>query len=192
MASVYNIPNNVLLREQLQDRALKFLKGKIKDHKGRSISYYTDEMNEKEMEESHDWIQWAFPIDSFSPHNTHAGNLFFNCQPHFKTNGIANKNVMVMLDKYMNSIGISLDYSFPQIDANKFFSVVDSPFNHHHKRISRVLRHSIVTGYSYRAQSIVEAITDELILPAHTNFSTNTVAYWNKIAYHDRHGYTYF
>ena len=199
MASNMMVPTDSRLRENLQERALAFLKGKSADHKGRTVEYYINEMTEDEMEKSHDWVQWAFPIDSYSPHNSHAGNLFMSCQPHFKTTGIATKNSIRLLDKYLRSIGIDINHKIDgragtvtAIDANKFFSVVDSPFNHHTKRISRLLRHLVLTGFTYRASCLVADMTDELILPSPSNFSAATVAYWNKIAYHSHYRYDYY
>ena len=80
-----------LSRAEIQTLALDFLKGKTKDHRGRDVQDYLD-FTEQDLEFDHEWIQWAFPIDTASPHNPWAGRLFFGCRAHFKANGKAYKN----------------------------------------------------------------------------------------------------
>ncbi len=62
------MPNltSIMTRDEIQKLALDFLKGKTKDHKGRTVEDYMV-LSETEMELDHEWVQWAFPIDTVSP-----------------------------------------------------------------------------------------------------------------------------
>lgn len=163
--------------------ALAFLKGKGKDHKGRTWQDYL-EMDEEMMEHDHEWVQWAFPIDTVSPHNPYAGLLFSSDAPHFKRNGIAYKTQLKLLRKYLCTIGINI--STPDrtmIDANKFFDVISTPNNHHMKRISRVFKHLILTNDAGMARFILHCMTRDLIAVNPEGFTSYTVAYWNAVVY---------
>ena len=64
-----------LAREEVERIAIEFLKGKKADHRGWKIADYLN-MSETQMELDHQWIQWAFPINKFGPHNQECGLLF--------------------------------------------------------------------------------------------------------------------
>jgi hypothetical protein len=177
-----------LTRAEIQTLALDFLKGKTKDHRGRDVQDYL-EFTEQDLEFDHEWVQWAFPIDTASPHNPWAGRLFFGCNAHFKVNGKAYKNQELLAKKYLGSIGFTgvdhYAYSM-KCDANKFFQVVDAPDNHHMKRISRVLRHFVLSNHNRFSKQMVRAITRDLIAINPNGFTPWTVAYWNATAYNYR------
>lgn len=188
------MPNltSIMTRDEIQKQklALDFLKGKTKDHKGRTVEDYMN-LSETEMELDHEWVQWAFPIDTVSPHNPHAGLLFYGCAGHFKQDSKADVAQRKLTQKYLQTIGITNfhnKYAFDvKCDAGKFFQVVDSPANHHIKRISRVLRHLTLTNNDHAAKGLLRSITRDLIAVNPSNFSSWTVAYWNAIVYNYLH-----
>lgn len=166
----------------LKKKALKFLADKSTDHKGRTVSDYLN-FTEQEMHDTHDWIQWAFPIDTVSIHNLEAG-LIDHCGRSFAYNTIRYQNNYKLVNHYLSSIGIFvLIHSQHATDVNKFFTAVPNASDHHMKRISRVLRHLMLTGFDYKAKHLLSTIMRELILPYPQQFDSYTVAYWNAIVY---------
>ena len=168
--------------KELEALAINFLKGNITDHRGRKVFDYLN-MSEDVMEMDHQWIQWAFPINSKSPHNHECGMLFSDSKRFFKTGSALEEIRFKLMHKYLASIGIDLknywDYS---VDQHKFFTVIDFKHNHHVKRISRVIKHLNLTGSELIAQKIVD-ILDSLIKNNPNNFDAYTVALWHRFAY---------
>lgn len=171
-----------LSKKEIETIAINFLKGKITDHRGRKVSDYLN-MSEDVMEMDHQWIQWAFPINSASPHNDKCGMLFSDSSRFFRSGSALDETRFKLVQKYMASIGIELknywDYS---ADQHKFFAVVDCKHNHHVKRISRVIKHLNLTGSETIARRIMNVL-DSLIKNNPNNFDAYTVALWYKFAY---------
>lgn len=159
-------------------KALDFLANKGKDHLGRTVIDYMN-FTEQEMHDRHDWIQWAFPIETVSAHNPEAGLIDYCSRSFSKYDGARAVNRSELTNKYLDSIGAKPFY----VDANKFFNNVPRPDDHHMKRISRLLRHHTLTGNDYMAKHILSDLSKSLILPYPEQFSTYTVAYWNAIVY---------
>jgi hypothetical protein len=169
--------------------AIAFLEESCADHLGRYVTDYLF-MHDDELECDHEWVQWAFPIDTVSFHNPHAGLLYgvwLDGELHRKKPAYFNQELLVR--KYLASIGvywsISIDHEFEfEVDAEKFFNVAGSDaYSHHMKRISRLLRHLVLTGSQELAQEILHVITENFILVRAERFSAWTVAYWNSVVY---------
>lgn len=169
---------------EIQQLAVNFLQGKIPDHRGRTVDDYLN-FTEEQMENDHEWIQWAFPIDTASIHNGYAGLYFKGIH---KKYGKISKLVFTqnaLLQKYLESIGVNaLSFYNQYPNANKFFTVVSSPYNHHVKRISRVIKHLRLTGRHHLARLILAELT-KLIHKYPQNFSASTVALWYSYAFDD-------
>jgi Opioid growth factor receptor (OGFr) conserved region len=165
-----------------QDRALKFLVGKSKDHKNRTVDDYL-KFDEYIMENDHEWIQWAFPIDTASEHNQYAGRLPYNVGGFFKYKSVRRVKQLELLEMYLSSIGVGMDkggYGYHSLDINKFSTVVSSPTNHHMKRISRVLKHLRLTDDFVSMKALHRALTKTTMqIPMY--FHPATVAYWGAI-----------
>ena len=165
-------------RDALTDIAIKFLKGKMRDRHGRTIEDIKN-LTEQEMEDDHEWIQWAFPIHTPSPHNPYAGQLFYGAENYFKRNSDLFRQQQVLTKKYCASIGLGWGQ---EDDPDKFFKVIDHPHNHHIKRISRLLKHLTLTGKSYEAKWIYTLLLQ--MISYNPNIITGyTVALWSAIAY---------
>lgn len=166
-----------------QKLAIAFLKGIGKDNRGRTVNDYFS-FNETTMEYDHEWIQWAFPISTVSPHNPNAGRIFrkHNADGFFKCGSPAYVNQQKLLVQYLDSIGIVGDgiWGF-NIDLNKFWVVVNHPFNHHMKRISRVLKHLQITGsqwIAYIGRELYQALMIQAVRVNPYNFDQRTLMYW--------------
>ena len=157
--------------------ALDFIHNKIMDHNGNYFGDYLD-MNENDMEESHDWIQWAFPIDTVSPHNPYAGlipHVLSSANGYGKLYPKATYITDIMLAKYLQSIGVC-----NTVNMKKFFRVVDSGNNHHVKRISRVIRHLRLIMDSKGADAILDRLA-QIVMSRPGFFSNRTILHWHSI-----------
>jgi len=159
--------------------AIAFLSGEATDNHGNHVSSYL-EMDDEEMEYDHQWIQHAFPIDTISPHNPQAPCLFPGYENKFIPDTAAFANRKALTVNFLNFLGI--DFLRKTVDENKFFDVVDGPYNHNIKRISRLLKHWCITGGANRIEPILHILM-RLVLKNPDNFSSYTVAYWNATVY---------
>lgn len=163
--------------------AIDFLRGFTTDHRNLSIHDYFN-FTFDEMENDHQWIQWAFPIDTESPHNRECGLILKKVDPGHKLDTVIYRERL--LRKYLESIGISLPckyYSKITVDFDDFTEIIDHPCNHHVKRISRVLRHLVLFDQRELAQELLHAITKSVICRSPDIISSFTVAFWNGIVY---------
>lgn len=171
-----------LLEERIRLRrlAMDFLKGKTADHTGTTLDqYYT--MTEAEMESCHGWIQWAFPIDTISPYNGQCGNYFrldTNVIRAYKFGTGLYKSRDRLIDQYLATVGVQL---YSGTDITKFFQVVDSPYNHHMKRLSRIMLHLMITGNTMYARQLYKTLIYDLVLRSPNSFEQKTIAYWGSI-----------
>lgn len=173
---------NNLSKQEIEAVAINFLKGNITDHRGRKVSDYLN-MSEHVMEMDHQWIQWAFPINSVSPHNNECGMIFEESKRFYRRGSKLSQTLNALLKKYLNSIGINYENAYlTTIDKNKFFDVIDGKHNHHVKRISRVLKHCRLTGNGYISVCIAHALM-EMIKNHPDKFDSYTVALWFNISY---------
>ena len=166
-------------REMLTKIAIDFLKAKTTDRHGRKITDFMN-LSEREMEDDHEWIQWVFPINTPSPHNPFAGQIFSGSSDYFRSNSKLGLQQMDFLRKYSDSLGLGWGTGTP--DPQKFFSIINDPYNHHVKRISRVLKHLMLTGKQYSAQHWFSWLL-QMIGYNPNVISGYTVALWAAIVY---------
>lgn len=176
-SKVHNNPN--FRGDDKVTLALQFLRGRKPDHTGVKVDQYFN-MTEEELESCHGWVQWAFPIDTASPYNSHCGNLFRNSariHKAFKYGTPLYVNRAGLVDLYLATVGIDL---YAGTNMTKFFQVVDSPYNHHMKRLSRVMLHLMITGAKQDARWVFKSLM-ELVMRNPNAFTIETVAYWGAI-----------
>ncbi len=164
----------------IRRKAIDFLLGKKPDHMGVKVDQYFD-MTETEMESCHGWVQWAFPIDTVSSYNNQCGNFAKN-DPNVLRQYTYGTPLWVMrgklVDQYLATIGIDL---YAGTNVSKFFQVVDSPMNHHMKRISRVMTHLMITGNRKWAVHLYRTLINDLVMVNPSMFDNKTIAYWSSI-----------
>jgi hypothetical protein len=133
------------------------------------------------LESCHGWIQWAFPIDTVSLYNENAGNIVRD-DPNVLRQFTYGSELYIIRQRlvqlYLATIGIDL---YARTNSIKFFQVVDSPVNHHMKRISRVLLHLMITGDRTDATTLYRTLVNDLIMKDPSRFPPKTVAYWGAI-----------
>lgn len=161
-----------------QKMALDFLHARRPDHTGVFVNEYLTK-DDAWLESCHGWIQWAFPINTNSPYNDQCGNLYQS----EKVNRLYRYGSPLyaiqdkLLELYLNTIGLSR-YNNPI--ETKFFQVIDSPHNHHMKRISRILKHLMLTNRSRTARNVhIDLLRMVMIDPQ--LFTQKTIAFWSAI-----------
>jgi len=167
-----------------ENSTIEFLNDKQPDTRGRFVHEYLV-MSEKEMEDCHDWIQHAFPIDTISPHNP-AAPLYFGIM---KYNHRTLETQTKLTEKYLNSIGLYIDTKFDQynnptiyvrVNEAKFYSVVSHPNNHHIKRITRLLKHLTSSQRnSWLARAIYIALVKTQWTFPLVEFHSRTIVMWS-------------
>ena len=156
-------------------RALNFLSMKEPDDRGRFAYEYLN-FDHDEMEQCHGWVQWAFPIDTHSNYNPLAP-IIDNTFLHTESSNIISAK---LLQQFMKFIGLD---SYLDFNPQRFFEAIDGPYNHNILRISRVLKHLMLTNKQNSAKWLLKSITDHMIKYYTKQFNSNTVAYWYTLVY---------
>ena len=111
------------------------------------------------MELDHQWIQWAFPIDTISIFNPLAPTIDESAEVYFFDGSACDINQKYLLIKYLNSIGI--DIAEMTMDNDIFYSQVSEiPAQHSARRVSRVIKHLHLTGKHDYANGIKKLISE--------------------------------
>lgn len=167
--------------------ALAFLGGHGTDGNGRLIEQYFL-FSDEELEGCHDWVQWAFPTDLISKFNPSSGLLPSDPIALTSTQWA---NSATILNKYLNYLGLHLHDNVIDENEDRFFSIVTSPSNHNILRLSRILRHLVLTGRGYYAFCLLDALL-WLVKKHPERFNSDTVAYWCLTCYDFDNASSYF
>lgn len=171
--------------------AIDFLLGRITDHRGRSIEFYS-EMDYTQIEECHDYIQWAFPTVNRSAYNPSAPTL----PEDFKSKDVGltvgesdtiHRNMFVLLRKYFDALGIEVTFDANALLAPAKFKVREgiNPSlmtwadrqNHNTLRITRIIESLYVLWSDKQAKELLDFLMYEIV-PHNPNLSSVTVAFW--------------
>src|SRR5215471_11288802 len=105
--------------------AVSFLKGEGRDHRGRSFEDVLG-FDDSQLERSHDYIQWLFPLPEASRFNADAPVLTPEALAELAASPAAKDNLMRARDRML-----------------AFYRTNDhwlTPFDHNHLRITRIIR----------------------------------------------------
>lgn len=166
------------------NRALNFLSLKEPDDQGRYAFEYLN-FDHEEMEMCHGWVQWAFPIDTNSNYNPLApqiDGMFLHTE---LSNAISDK----LLCQFMKFIGLD---SYTQFNPQRFIEAIDGPSNHNILRISRVLKHLVLSHNQTTAKWLLKSITHFMIKDYSERFHSDTVAYWYTLVYDNENSDGFF
>ena len=145
------------------------------DDRGRFVHEYFG-FDHDEMEQCHGWVQWAFPIDTKSNYNPLAPTIDDRFLHSESSNIISAK----LLQQFMKFIGLD---SYAKFNSQRFLEAIDSPINHNILRISRVLKHLVLTNKQSVAKWLLESISKFMIRQYPERFHSDTVAYWYTLVY---------
>lgn len=137
-----------------------FYRGRGTDHAGRLITAIHN-FDFRELEWTHDYIQWLFPLVTRSGFNDHAPLLIEEDRGPFHREP-------VIRDHFRSSLAMMLEfYGFRDIGegtlqrTERWEERRDNWLtreNHNHLRITRILRSSMLCGFIPEARSFLDAI----------------------------------
>jgi hypothetical protein len=184
---VYNPNGQEIPAVAVNSRIIEFYSGTEPDHRGR----YLQEIQrwaDNQLEKSHDYIQWLFPLPEPSSFNVAAPVLNRRSIEEFRARADLQEKLLFSFTRMLNFYGLEVRSGervtitrAPNFAAKA--TVWLSPGNHNHLRITRILRCLTVLGLESEAKAffgcLSEIYEDEQNkrLPA---ISDETVLYWKE------------
>jgi hypothetical protein len=166
---------------------LSFFLGVGTDHQGRKLSQVVQK-SDRWLEETHDYIQWLFPLDAESQFNPHAPVLTDDVRAAFTNPGSSDRNTlqqnfglaihrMLVFYGYSSSPGLA-DVS-PTSEWRDMADNWLTDGNHNFMRMTRMLRSMMLLGRQELARSFHEC----LVAAARVHpsvISKRTLGFWNE------------
>jgi hypothetical protein len=161
-----------------------FYRGDGRDHRGRSLSDI-HELDVHELELTHDYIQWLFPLPEPSAANASAPLLSNDDINQFQSDGSLRKRLLQSLELMLSYLGLEL------ADANGAASVRRADHfderrqawlhagNHNFLRISRILRSLTLLGCRRHASAFLQCL-EEIYAETPEAIGNTTIGYWRR------------
>jgi hypothetical protein len=166
---------------------LGFYRGTGTDHKGRTLSEILQK-SDRWLEETHDYIQWLFPLYASSQFNPHAPLLTDEVRAAFTDPAHTNQKTLQqnfgsaiyrMLAFYGYSFSPDTDDMSPTCDWQDKADNWLRDGNHNFMRMTRMLRSMMLLGRESLARSFHECLTAAARVHP-TIISQRTVNFWNE------------
>ncbi|QSZ37558.1 hypothetical protein DSL72_008656 [Monilinia vaccinii-corymbosi] len=172
-----------------ESRLVAFYRNKKPDDQGRFISDIL-QWNHRKLEETHDYIQWLFPLPEASMVSDAPlvdGDVFAAFHASSELQSELRKSLVKMLDFYgFKFADDSSEKDFPVIIKSSNFNdrcgnwLVN--LNHNHLRISRILRSLRILGLEFEAAAFYKALSS-IIYQKHRQIINNrSTEYWRRSA----------
>lgn len=143
------------------NRALLFLEGK-EAGANLTVEWVVNVATDHDLEKRHNWVQWAFPLDTPSKANPFAPTVTH--QELLAMSPTQAENLRAMLDRYMRFLDDTIHWRHPN--------------DHNHLRISRVIKCLRLAGWDTMAEQVYEFAV------AVGNPSPNGKAHWDTALKH--------
>lgn len=157
---------------------LQFLLGKGTDNRGRNLSDLWKKGNFF-LETSHDYIQWMFPLNEASKHNSKAPVLTREEISVIRSNETIQENMLHSLDVMLRFYGLERDGK--KIQRGKNFEKRRrwwlTKNNHNYLRITRILKSLKLCGLDDYAWAFFEVLGD--IYMKYPIISDKVFSYWD-------------
>ena len=172
-----------------EDRLVRFHLGQETDHRGRYL-FDIQRWPDNKLETVHDYIQWLFPLPERSGFNLAAPVLTAESIQEFRTRTELQQNLRVSFLRMMSFYGLEARLAEAiTVTRSSSFAVRSagwlSASNHHHLRITRILRCLSVLGLEAEAKAFFECLAEiheeERSKPAPA-ISDETFEYWRAAA----------
>jgi len=144
---------------------------KTTDHRNRKLFDYWG-ANDEWLEDTHDYIQWMFPLQEASAFNVHAPLLSeedrYNC--------LWNESVY---DNFCRSFNVMCGFYGFYITYNNTVKLKRwvTPQNHNFLRLTRILKSSMLMGAEPQARFLFRKLND-LYKTHHEIITSKTVDFW--------------
>ncbi len=150
---------------QAHSQLVKFYLGEGPDNQGRMIDEILS-WKDEQLEDTHDYIQWLFPLKEKSAFNPSAPVLSEADITTFRSNTKANQKLLLSLARLIDFYGFmaSWESGTYQIvrskDFQKKFRNWLTNDNHNFLRITRILRSLVCLGAEKHAKAFLKALED--------------------------------
>jgi hypothetical protein len=165
---------------------VSFYNGQGLDHRGRRLEEILA-FDDDRLENTHDYIQWLFPLPEPSRFNPHAPLLTEADCDAFKQRPELAANLLRSLETMLAFYGFSLRQAERQAENLRIVRVSTSrrhwlsPGDHNYLRISRILRSLRLLGLGRYATAFFDAMA-ELYRARPGDIGNETFDYWQKAA----------
>ncbi|ESZ97319.1 hypothetical protein SBOR_2307 [Sclerotinia borealis F-4128] len=184
-------------RPNYEGRLVSFYRNKKPDGAGRFISEIL-EWNHQKLEDTHDYIQWLFPLPeesmvSKAPLVNATTFSMFHCYPDLRSR--LKDSFVKMLDFYgfniADDVNENNENSTPIIIKSPNFDVRCKNWlvmtDHNHLRISRILRSLRILGLEAEAAAFHDALSDIIYSNRRQIVSSRSVEFWRRAAQRPLH-----
>jgi len=151
------------------------------DNRGRLINDIW-RFNNQQLESTHDFIHWLFPLDQVSQFNPKAPLLTHADLQEFQHSPILKNNLLHSLDVMLVFYGFQREHQqiTPAADFKVRIGLWLQPESHHMRRISRILRSLSLLGLPQYTELLFKALSQlYLHRPDHIGESFQ---YWQRAA----------
>ena len=161
---------------------LAFYSGIGVDHRNRSIEQVL-RLSISAMEDTHDYIQWLFPLDVCSSVTPNAPHVDDTCKTAFRRDPALRATLLRSLDKMLAFYGMKLARGPTGDDVVRAaFFAKRAPHwltlgNHNYLRITRMLKSLVLLGHHQLAASLLKCL-ETMYLEHGQAIGTTTLAYW--------------
>lgn len=144
-----------------KSKIVQFFEGTGTDHAGRTI-YDIFDFSHDELESTHDYIQWLFPLTEGSQYNPEAPILTEEDISLFHLNFEVENNFWYAVSKMLEFYGFGIGFIatseiiYPTDDFDQRTRVYNgwiSPGNHNYLRITRILKSMMLLGKGKTAKA---------------------------------------
>jgi hypothetical protein len=173
-----------------ESKLIGFYSGATSDNRGRRLADIRA-WGFDEMEHTHDYIQWMFPLRKHSPVNPSAPVLDAKVIAAFRSRQDLRDAFVRSLETMLRFYGFKLDGSFdePEVRCSERFEARASnwmtPGNHNHLRITRILACLRTLGLSRHAGALFRALQEVYWSEAQANshaISEGSFSFWKSAA----------
>ena len=165
---------------------IEFYRERCADHSGRSLSAI-HALSVEELEHTHDYIQWLFPLPEPSSAIPDAPVLLESDIVEFVRDEHLKARLLQSLALMLHFYGLDLRDSKdgPKINVNEDFAARSlvwlRPYNHNFLRISRILRSLALLGCNRHAMALFDCL-EEIYRDHSAVIGDKTHQYWKKAA----------
>ena len=143
---------------------LEFLRGQGKDNKGRCLFDYWDADNQW-LEETHNYIQWMFPLDKRSFHHPFVAPALKEYELEMaKQDEIIQHNMIMSFQRMLEFYGLRLNEVENKIEKNNSFEERSKVWlvvkNHNHLRLTRIIKSLRLLGLETYAEMLLDFLIE--------------------------------
>jgi hypothetical protein len=165
-------------------RLLAFYRGEGTDHRGRRLADI-QAFGWDELERSHDYVQWMFPLFERSRFQPHAPVLDETTAQRFRDDPRARQELRASLTTMLEFYGLTLsrgeDELRPRVvrgpDFERRSAVWLTPMNHNFLRLTRILCSLCVLGEAEHARALLTCL-EEIAGEYGDIIGAETLAHW--------------